>query len=185
MNRIMTAAATAGLGDHQESEQVNKHLEHDVVGVGCVMLLVAVPLAGAYFWWQIPDLLIASAVMALIGLVIVLLGWQQFRRGHWLVHHFEHGIVMERTKGPIVAAGYNEIRAELRTYQTPKDADNPACDHVLLRLDFPRAGSYVVAEPEHGSPQHLLRLAERCGADGPSPIDHKVSGRLLDDHPWK
>lgn len=183
MDRIETTAATAGLGKRGDTHRVNADNEHHVFVPGILTLLAAAGLLAGHLAGG-EELLLPTVIIAAIGLVIVVLGLPQYRRGVLLVHHFDHGIVMERTKGRVIAARYPQIRAELWTYQTPEDADNAAHDFLLLQLDFPRGERCVIAERDTDESWVLTRLGKYCGVGEPQPIDHETAAQLLDDHVW-
>ncbi|MFD0557043.1 hypothetical protein FB566_2298 [Stackebrandtia endophytica] len=183
MDRIVTTAETAGLGERGETQRVNADHEHHVFGPGILTLLAAAGLLAGHLAGG-EELLLPTVIIAAIGLVIVVIGLPQHLRGIWLVHHFDHGIVMERTKGRVIAARYAQIRAELWTYQSPGDADSAAQDYLMLQLDFPRGERCVMAERDTDESWVLTRLGNQCGAGAPQPIDHETAEQLLNDHIW-
>jgi|GEM_PF-6190230 len=183
MDRIANAAVTAGLGEEQQTHRVNAAYEHHVLGPGILALIFAAGLLAGHLLGG-EELILPTVIVAIIGLLVVIVGLPQYFRGRLFIHHFEHGIVMERTKGRIIAARYSDIHAELRTYQTPEDADNAACDYVLLQLDFPGGERCVIAEREDDQPWVLTRLGTSCSVDAPQSMNHELAEKLLSDHPW-
>jgi hypothetical protein len=182
VNRIMMAAAKAELGDWRRSDRMNTDTEGGLVvgGSACLAVTLLVLLMGEL---NSIGAYIGSAVLTLAGVVFLVIGLSH--HGRWMVHSFDQGIVMERTRGRVISARYDDLHAELRSYRTPGDAETPPIDHVLLRLGFPVDGSYVMAAPVHGDAEVLVQLAEHCGAGPAQPIEYPAPEELLSTHPWR
>lgn len=190
MDRVTAAAATAGLGERRRSDRVNADAEGGRLVLGCWAL------AGALLWLVLPLWLLnegeRSALDVLpfvlllsIGAWLVATALWKGRGGRWLVHCFEHGVVMERTRGRVVAARYDDVRAELFSFRTSGDSDTGPVGRLLLRLDLPGAGGVAMDEPEYASTAVLRALARHFGVDDARPIDEQAAAELLSGSAWR
>src|SRR5690606_12026079 len=120
--RARRAADEAGLGAWECSLRVNEHLDKDGLLTGVVLLFVAPwPYFGLIYalqmpWWS-AILCGATGVMFFCwGLVQFPKGFQKRRSGEALVHFFESGCVLERTRGRIFALPYDRAPVDYVTW---------------------------------------------------------------------
>lgn len=188
--RVTALSAQAALGPWVRSDRVNTRPESNwlanfvpilvlaVVGIAVVPFLSAIP-------WGGRALIVAACVaFAVIGVHGTRQGLEQHRRGHWLVHRFDDGFVMERTRGRLLAMRYDDLDAELMTYHEPGDSTSAGIDYVLLRLTDRDGGVWVMSEASFDAPDALVELGERCGAGAPDPVDYRSAIGLREAHVW-
>lgn len=121
-DRAQAAAQQAGLGSWERSFGINHH--HDAVWMitGMVITFVAPwPFIGAGLvlhgsWWD-KALPMGVGLAALAFGLLMLMGVAiKKRTGIGIAHFFEAGLVLERTKGEILASPYEGLRAEFLTW---------------------------------------------------------------------
>ncbi|GGV41350.1 hypothetical protein GCM10010182_77440 [Actinomadura cremea] len=120
----------------------------------------------------------------MVGMLLTAGGVGLRRRGEWLVHRFADGFVMERTRGGVIAARYDDVHAELMTYHEPGDSTSDGIDCVLLQLTYPDGGTWAMAEAVFRAPDVLTGLGERCGAGPPRHIGHRAALDLTRERQW-
>jgi hypothetical protein len=171
--RVLDAAQDAGLGalvcsfrvnERSESFRVLNPLTFGLAGVGLIVYALAfAPQGGRALW-------VALGVLCVgIGLVLVWAHWPFLRAGPWLVHRFESGLVMERTRGALYAGRYGEIKAWAFHYFEQSDSGRSEFQYMGLELLLP--GGAVCSMSAAGESGHALHaLGYACGAQASAQV---------------
>jgi hypothetical protein len=190
IGRVHEFGHQCGLGAWESSARVNSRRESDFLPFG-IPLLVGIPV-GLYFllradavpWYGNVAFILMGVVFWCIGVSATMAGIHNYRRGHWLIHLFTNGIVMERTRAGLRAGRYVDLRAQLLSYVEPGDSTGSDVEHLMLRLTFPDGATYAMAEPLYADPDVLRTIAARCGAATVTPISHRDAVRTLAEYEW-
>lgn len=185
------AADAADLGDWIGTTRVNSRRETALLVPG--VLLIAICVIGGYFLLTsdaVPTAgRIVFAVMGLIfialGFIMASMGLTYARAGRWLLHRFDHGFVMERTKGGVRAARHDAVTAELFEYTEPGDSTGSPVEHIALRLTFDDGTVIAMGEPLYARADALVELGRRCGAGEPSRLDYRPAVEMLTQQSWQ
>lgn len=185
------AAHAADLGDWIGTTRVNSRRETALLVPGVLLILICV--IGGYFLLTSDAVSTAGRIVfALMGLVFIALGFvmastglMYARAGHWLLHRFEQGFVMERTRGASRAVHHDEVTAELFEFTEPGDSTGSAIEHVALRLTFQDGIAVSMAEPLYGHAEALVELGQHCGAGGPSRLEYRPAVEMLARESWQ
>lgn len=181
-------AAAGDYGAFERSDRVNTRRESSwlvtgilmfVVAIGftVVMIVVGAPVVGLVIW------AIFALFMLVIGFVMTVRGVQLAHRGKLVVHRYADGFVVERERGNIRAARYDEMGAALRSYAEPGDSTSSPIDHVVVQLHYPDGLVLGMAETLANA-EPVLALGRRCGAGDPEPIEYRAAVQFLAEHEW-
>jgi len=162
-------AHESGLGAWERSSRVNRRREAKVlwnaipmtvVGVGGLVLCVV--FGGRGPMWILMALL---ALIGVIGIGLCFAAYRLLRAGRLLLHRFEHGFVIERQHSGMVGATYENTRAEIIEFSEPGDSTSNPTPHIAVLFRFSEGTVLSVEEPEYGTPDALVEVAERCATN--------------------
>lgn len=183
-DRVERLSIQREIGRWIRSDRVNTRHESDRLVAGVALTLVmtvgiaVLPWLSDIPWWGRLPLVALCAVFLVIAVPMVKRGAELRRRGRWLVHQYDYGFVMERTRGGIVAAPYNRVAGELMTYRESGDSSGSGTDYVMLLLTLPDGERYVMTEADLHAPDALTELAERCGFDAAQQMEHPEANEI-------
>jgi len=137
--RADQAASDARFGAWECSLQVNGHRDKDGLLIGAVLFLAAWPPFGVFLILKMP--LWAQVLSGAAGIIFLCWGlahvpkpYRKWRSGQALIHFFEDGAVLERTRGRIFALPYDSTAVEYVTWQEWSDAEYYPRTHFLITL---------------------------------------------------
>jgi len=194
--RAAALADSQGFGAWHDTTRVNSHKESNwlangvpillVAGIGLGLLVVARDrvTGGDAPWWGVAFLAGLLLLVAGAGVVATLNGLRLRRLGHLLLHRFDSGFVIERAGGGQLSAPYERVSAELIDYTEPGDSTGSDREHLGLRLTFADDDVLMIAESEHGTPEALVAIAERCRRHSRRRLPYPEAVRLLHDGTW-
>jgi len=188
-DRVASAAAQEGVGPWLSSFVVNSRREGSWLVTGVIALLVAVGGIVGSAWLDMPwpgrlVLIVVLVLVGLFGLFCAVIGSSFRRSGRWIVHRHEHGLVMERTRGAVLAVRYDRAAARLFGYVEPGDSTSEPIPHVGLELTLPDGTVCAMAEPESGNADALRALGAALGAAEPAALDYREAIEKLSDQSW-
>lgn len=182
-DRARAAGQEAGLGQWERSLRVNRQDEAVWLETGVVCVFVAPsPFIGAGIfisgpWWgKVLTIGVGLTVLA-FGLLILTAVVIQKRTGIGLAHFFAAGLVVERTKGEILASPYDGLCAEFLTWMESTNDSSRARTRLWITMPQNKIVAIDVGNDAEGG--EASWMAQRLGLP-PTP---RVTEEWLDETP--
>jgi hypothetical protein len=124
---------------------------------------------------------IAFATM-LCTVILLTIAVRILKRGRLLIHFFSEGIVLERTKGRVVAAVYERITADLLVFENSAHDGARPWDERMVILAL--SGGETAALFRSRDPAFATDLAAACGADAARRVELSEAIELEESQCW-
>ncbi|MDX3905573.1 MAG: hypothetical protein QHC78_07780 [Pigmentiphaga sp.] len=178
--RASQAASDAVLGAWKHSLRVNEHLDKDGLEMGAWMLFL-VPWGfvglGLFLpgpWWMRGLCIFFGVTFLCAGLLTFRKSLLKWRSGNALIHLFEDGAVLERTKGPIFALPYGSTPVDYVTWteRIADTGDDRARTHFWITLPEGRTVMLDAWSQQEREDLALIARHWRLPAE-PRPLDQE------------
>lgn len=198
--RVASVAAHAGLGNWTRTERATASSDSSsllfILGIGIPVLAAQVVLPVGYFGWRFaftdgsPVLgwvmlgisFVLSVIAVIAAIALCSYGMQIYKRGRLMIHLYEAGFVLERTRGRVAASTYGETTADLIVFENSSDNSQRRWDEHAVTLTLPDSSVAIAYQPDDSA--FAIGIAESCGARSRRRITVQEFVDLTENTAW-